>query len=174
MLTERLDALKKAFQRFWAGPVIVETDGACLPRNPGGYCSSAYVIRRGSKVIKQAGRYIGVGGWTSNNVGEINGVIDALQALLDLGLEKEEIVLRMDSNIVATKILKGRRYGSGAYAAYLPEMFRLLKPFKNLTVRWIPREENTAADALTKEALKPHYSGSAAPRKRRPVWKSLA
>ena len=88
----------------------------------------------------------------TNNVAEYAAVIDALRWLLEEGLTDERVTLRSDSQLVIFQL-------SGTHAVRSPrvrplylEARRLASAFRNLDFRWVPREQNQEADALSRMA----------------------
>jgi ribonuclease HI len=133
---------------------VILTDGACEPRNPGGVPTYGFVIYRGKeKLAEESG--LAEDPWTqraSNNVAEYVALMKALEKIRLLQLEDSEIEVRADSRLLVQQI-------NGVYAVKAPRLVPLhrrvkdmLAHFKKIRFRWIPREENTEADALSKAA----------------------
>ena len=126
--------------------ISVHTDGGA--RGNPGYAAIGVVIDGAGY-----GEYIGE---TTNNVAEYKAVISALKKLTtDLGKESKEtsVVIHIDSQLIARQI-------TGKYKIKLPhlkdlcmEARKLIENFGDVRFVEIPREENSAADALVNETL---------------------
>jgi ribonuclease HI len=91
---------------------------------------------------------------TSNNVAEYCGLIAILEYLIHLGAQHEPIMVYGDSNLVIQQMFGSWKINEGAYVPYARKAKALRQVFTNLSGQWIPREENTVADALSKAPLK--------------------
>lgn len=88
-------------------------------------------------------------GWS--DVAEYRAVRYGLQRLLDQGLENEEITWFNDNEFVMNQMSgKWRVKDNKNYSKIAYECKEMQKQFRNLTFKWIPREMNTEADALSK------------------------
>jgi probable phosphoglycerate mutase len=125
---------------------IVYADGGSRG-NPGPAAFGA-VLMEGNKVLAELGQPIGV---ASNNVAEYSGLIAGLRAANELD-PTATIEVRMDSKLVVEQM-------SGRWQIKHPDMRKLAYEARELhtqsliTYKWIPREENTHADALVNKAL---------------------
>jgi probable phosphoglycerate mutase len=90
-------------------------------------------------------------GVRTNNFAEYSAVIAGLQYIVDNGLGPE-VLVRMDSKLVVEQL-------SGRWKIKHPDMQVLAKEARDLlagttvTFEWIPREENSRADAAANKAL---------------------
>jgi|SRR5208282_1493212 len=134
----------------------VYTDGLAEP-NPGVGTYGYVVYRNGKKIAEQLGF---AGNPVTNNYSEYQGLVKALQELHHFA--DEEIMIHSDSRLlisqmggewrVSKKALKTRDPGS--YVEKYLEAQELAKSFTRLRFVWIPREENTEADALSRVAYR--------------------
>ncbi len=123
------------------------SDGACSG-NPGPAAVGA-VIRRDGVVVKEISEPIGV---ATNNIAEYRAFIRGLEAAQALGAE--QVRLRTDSELLFYQ-LKGKYKVKHANIKPLHEKaVALLKLFKNVECKVVPREENQEADRLATSALK--------------------
>lgn len=129
-------------------------DGCCEPVNPGGHASCGIVINRNGQTLWQASRYIGYGPAMSNNVAEYGGMIAGLEYLIQEGLTRFPVILRGDSMLSVRQMTGEWRVKGGLYLPYYLKARELVRQFSDITFLWIPREENTEADALSKATLK--------------------
>ena len=129
-------------------------DGAIAPKNPGGHASYGVVIKIGGVIACNLDAYVGHGDGMSNNVAEACGVIRVLEELpgfLELNPGATAVVYG-DSQIVINA-LKNRSAG-GLFAPYVAKAQALYFPLRDrVRLQWIPREENGAADALSRRPL---------------------
>ncbi len=128
--------------------LIIEADGGSRG-NPGTAGSGAVVIDSGTgQVIREIARYIGV---ATNNVAEYVALIAGIQAALEIN-PAANLAVRMDSKLVIEQM-------SGGWKIKHPDMISLGAQVqevirgKNITWQWIPREQNTLADALANRAM---------------------
>jgi ribonuclease HI len=116
--------------------------------NPGPAASGAVLFGEDGSVLKEVGSFLGV---TTNNVAEWTALLEGLAAALEMGVE--ELAVRMDSELVVKQL-------SGAYRVKHPGLIplharakALLRKFKQVDVRHVPRKENAAADAVVNQVL---------------------
>ena len=137
-------------------------DGCCEPTNPGGTAAFGAVIFKDGERIWDCSRIFrpipGREKETSNNVAEYSGFIAILEYLIEHGLQRESILIRGDSNLVIQQMF-GTRYGdyvkkwrikAGLYVPVAHKAGKLLGQFPRTKGQWIPREENSIADELSK------------------------
>ncbi|MEI7780027.1 MAG: bifunctional RNase H/acid phosphatase [Actinomycetes bacterium] len=128
--------------------LIVEADGGSRG-NPGPAAYGAVVRDATSgQVLAERAATLGV---ATNNVAEYRGLIAGLEAAHELD-STAFIDVRLDSKLVVEQM-------SGRWKIKHPAMQRLalearrLVPADQVSYRWIPREQNGAADALVNAAL---------------------
>ncbi|MFM6977766.1 MAG: bifunctional RNase H/acid phosphatase [Micrococcales bacterium] len=131
-----------------AQQLIIEADGGSRG-NPGTAGSGAVVIDASTgQVIREIARYIGV---ATNNVAEYVALIAGLQAVIEINADAE-VLVRMDSKLVIEQM-------SGGWKIKHPDMIALGAQVQDLASQlsvkwqWIPREQNTLADALANRAM---------------------
>ncbi|WP_114905992.1 bifunctional RNase H/acid phosphatase [Ornithinimicrobium murale] len=134
--------------------VVVEADGGSRG-NPGVAGYGALVRDSdGTLLAERAGPL----GTASNNVAEYTGLIEGLRAVLHLGLAPDATIeVRMDSQLVVEQM-------SGRWKIKHEDMKSLASQARELagqidaaggqvSYTWIPREENSAADALSNAGM---------------------
>jgi len=131
--------------------VVIYADGACAPCNPGGYATYGWVAQVDGRIIERGMGCVAKGSGATNNVAEFAAVIAALTWAEMQGLR--EILLYTDSQLVINLC-------SGEWKCRKPhlqplrnEAQALLKSVRG-KIKWVSREENSAADALSKQAYK--------------------
>jgi ribonuclease HI len=155
-------------------------DGACEPINPGGKGVAAFVIadEAGLLVAEQAidlGRCPGM----TNNIAEYRGLTGLLEKVIVLRkasiergdhAESVEILVRGDSLLVVSQVDGSWNCNKDHLIRLRDDARRLLGALRKLGVEvrlaWIPREENTRADALTKSLYSESELGNAKRRER--------
>lgn len=127
---------------------IVEADGGSR-NNPGEAAYGAVVIDPESgEVIVECAELIGI---ASNNVAEYSGLVAGLEAVRALDPEAT-VLVKMDSKLVVEQM-------SGRWKIKHPDMRALamkardVLPYENVEYQWIPRAENSRADALLNMVL---------------------
>jgi broad specificity phosphatase PhoE/ribonuclease HI len=128
--------------------LVVEADGGSRGNpGPAGYGALVRDARTG-QVLAERADHLGV---TTNNVAEYSGLVAGLEAAarIDPGALVE---VRMDSRLVVEQM-------SGRWQIKHEDMRRLARraaevlPRAQVTYTWVPRAENSAADALANEAM---------------------
>jgi len=134
---------------------MVAADGE--PVNPGGTASFGVVILKDDSILYQGTGLFrpqpGRENETSNNVAEYSGFLDILKFLIGMDLTGEEILIQGDSMLVIKQMRGEWRMRHGFYIPIAKECKELLKKFTNIRLSWIPREQNTFADKLSKAEL---------------------
>ena len=128
--------------------LVVEADGASRG-NPGAAAGGAVVLDpETGQVVATAGVLCG---HASNNVAEYRGMIEGLDIALAMAPEGS-VHVRMDSKLVVEQM-------SGRWKIKHPDMQDLARAARELigsrsvTFEWVPREENSRADAAANVAL---------------------
>ncbi len=134
--------------------ITIYFDGLCQPVNPGGVATYGYAIYRNGKVIKRGCRVIGEGSGMTNNFAEYTALKRALMWLNESGI-KDEITIKGDSQLVISQMKGVWKVKSQTSRKFVPEIRKLLKN-KRVKLIWIPREENSEADMLSRIAYKRH------------------
>ncbi|MCI4345777.1 MAG: ribonuclease HI family protein [Thermoplasmata archaeon] len=133
--------------------VKVHFDGACNPPRGGGIATYGFTIDGDRLRYEERGLAVRPGAsHATNNVAEYTGAIRALEWLRSRGF-RGAVLIHGDSQLVIRQM-------NGEYAirkehlkAYHEHLRALAQQFAEVTFRWVPREENTRADELTKLAL---------------------
>lgn len=132
-------------------------DGCCEPVNPGGIASFGAIIFNEEQKIWECSQIFypqkGKEKETSNNVAEYSGFLAILEYLLENKLEKQEIQIYGDSNLVIQQMFGTWKMHKGFYIPIALKAEKLLKKFKNINGDWIPREQNGLANELSKAEL---------------------
>jgi len=131
--------------------IEVWIDGLCEPVNPGGTACIGYIIKKEGKVLAKTSQVVGRGKGMTNNVAEYTALIQALEKIQQLGSARQEILVRSDSKLVVNQM-------NGNWEVKAPLILPLNRKAKTMTTtmnikfNWVPREQNTEADALCRTA----------------------
>lgn len=154
-------------------------DGCCEP-NPGGTASYGVVvlrfwlagslptslnltpITRGKTLVGSMekvwaeGKVVGSGSGMSNNVAEYSGLIAFLEWFDKQPVE--DVVIHSDSQLLVKQMQGSWKVRKGLYIYYYQRAVSIMVQNANLwkdkiKFKWIPREDNTLADALSVEVL---------------------
>jgi ribonuclease HI len=128
--------------------VKVFIDGLAEPRNPGTGTYGFVIYEDGRKLAEGEGL---AGYEVTNNFAEYTALVKALEKLRELRVEGE-VVVNSDSKLLVGQMGLGWEVKGGGYVSKLKEARDLLKEFGSVTFEWIPREENTEADLLSRVA----------------------
>lgn len=127
--------------------VIIEADGGSRG-NPGVAGSGTLILDETGGVLRKISYAVGT---ATNNVAEYHGLLNGLKAASELGATAVDV--RMDSKLVVEQM-------SGRWKIKHPDMKELalqcqalLRKFDDSTFTWIPRNENSRADALANIAM---------------------
>jgi ribonuclease HI len=127
-------------------------DGLCEP-NPGGWMAWAFVARApatGAVIASDEGA-VAPRADATNNVAEYGALIRALGWARDHTPLGTPVVIHSDSQLVVNQL-------NGLWDCRQPvllrERARTLAAGRGVTYQWVPREENTAADDLTRVAYR--------------------
>lgn len=127
-------------------------DGSCEP-NPGGIVKYGALIIRHEETIYEISKRANIDpAVTTNNVAEYCALIAAMKYLISQNLQNEEIYFFGDSKLVINQMLRDWTIGDGKYAKYAWIAADLSLSFPNAFFEWIPREQNTRADSLSRKA----------------------
>ncbi len=136
--------------------IEVFTDGLCMPVNPGGTATFGFEIRRDGRRIYEDCGVVGEGEKMSNNVAEYQAVQKAAAWLASKGLAVDEIVFKSDSKLVVNQMNGEWKVDKGLYVDYYERALEAVRKLGRTRFVWIPREENSYADALTEQAYQNH------------------
>lgn len=128
--------------------VIINTDGASHG-NPGPAAIGATIKDEQGRLLASISRYIGR---TTNNQAEYRAIIAALEKAAQMGATRVDI--RSDSQLVVRQLNGRYRVKKASLRPLYLEVHKLLSQFEGFTITYIPREQNTEADALANAALK--------------------
>lgn len=122
---------------------VLHFDGSCWP-NPGPNSKCGFILRI-KGIATERSIHLGEG---TNNTAEYNGLIHGLRAAIEAGITHLEVY--GDSQIVINGVKRGPWKGGKPHLELLKsEAITLAKQIHHVDFNWVPREENTEADALS-------------------------
>lgn len=125
-------------------------DGCCEPVNPGGTAGLGAVIFENGERVWEHSSMIPPSPTTSNNVAEYRAFIAILDHLAKEGMQHERIIIYGDSRLVFEQCFGRWRIKGGHYVPFAREAKAKLEAFTRISGFWIPRDENSIADELSK------------------------
>lgn len=134
--------------------IVVYCDGLCEPVNPGGTACYGWVAYRGRKKLGKDCGVVCSGPKATNNIGEYTAIIRALEWLLANDYTEEEIELRSDSQLCIYQLQGRYAVRSSNLIPLHARVLDLARRFRNLSFRWVPREQNEEADKLSRKAYR--------------------
>jgi len=137
---------------------FINTDASIVPWNPGGIVAWAFVVKAGKKVIhKDCGISVKGGEMATNNVGEYHAVVAAMLWLISLPKEKRRpVVIKSDSQLIVNQCSGQWNCNDEKLQPLLEMVMKSRKQYGlGVTFKWIEREKNEEADALSRTAYDP-------------------
>ena len=125
----------------------IYTDGGSRG-NPGPAASGAVLFAGDGTVLAEIGEYLGI---ATNNVAEWSALVSGLQRARELGVE--DIAIRMDSELVVRQVTGVYRVKHADLIPLHAKAKSLLRTFKSVDIRHVPRKQNAAADAVVNQCL---------------------
>lgn len=136
-----------------AGTVEVHFDGACAPPKGGGVATFGFHLEGAGYLHEDHGLAVRpFSEHATNNVAEYVAAIQALEWLAKQGYPGD-VVLLGDSQLVIRQMQGEYEVRAEHLRAYHERLGQLSRRFRRVEFRWVPREQNGRADALSKMAL---------------------
>jgi ribonuclease HI len=130
-------------------------DGSCGPINPRGTAAYGYTLHRVGQKIKEGHAIIGTGEGMSNNLAEFSGLAAGLQEFMTLVSGAALLNVRGDSQVVIN--IMNRSWKARSNTLYWPAyvdadgwLREIRRKGVQVSFDWIPREQNTECDKLSK------------------------
>ena len=133
--------------------VWVHFDGACEPPAGGGIATYGFVVEGEGLDHEEWGPAVRPGAeHATNNVAEYVAAIRALEYVSSRGYQGRVEVLG-DSQLVIRQMQGEYEVRAEHLKAYHAHLTTLSRRFSQVEFRWLPREQNERADALSKRAV---------------------
>ena len=130
-----------------AGVLTINTDGGARG-NPGPAAFAYVIVQEGAAPIEEAGCL----GRMTNNQAEYTALIRALEHAVRLGTERR-LVIQSDSELLVKQMKGEYRVKDEGLRPLYEQACRLRERFPSVTIRHVPRAQNTWADRLYNQAL---------------------
>lgn len=135
--------------------LTIHFDGLCEPRNPGGTATYGWLARCNGEVIKDGRGYVGTGAGMTNNVAEYSALLAAL-AWLATEPSAGAVMIYGDSLLVINQVNGSWNTNAARLRPLRQQAVALLQELQAagcvVTLKWVPRADNAAADALSRIA----------------------
>lgn len=129
--------------------IKIFTDGGS--RGNPGHAACAVVIKdEQNNLLLGQSRYLGE---TTNNQAEYQGVLLALEEVLKLKLESQEINFYLDSELVVKQLKREYKIKDPGLQKLFIKAWNLLLGFSKVSFTHVPREKNKEADFLVNQEL---------------------
>jgi len=116
-------------------------------------CYGWLITRHGSVIARGHGAY-GRGRDANSNAAEYLALIEGLQVLADLGVRHEPVEILGDARSLIEQMQGTSTVSSPRIKPLYQRAHRLAGRFTRLCWVWVPRQDNRAADLLTRRALR--------------------
>jgi len=137
---------------------VINTDCSIEPFNPGGILAWAFIAKSMAGPNKgQRWHDCGISGrgeGKTNNMGEYHAVIAALRWALTLPIQdRRPLLIQSDSQLVVNQCSGQWQVKDEKLAPLRILVSKAIQRYgKNVTLKWIPREQNGEVDALSRTA----------------------
>lgn len=147
------EELPRGVASYGTDGVHVHFDGACQPPKGPGVATFGFTVEGGGYDAEEYGLATRpYSEHSTNNVAEYVAAIRALEWLRERGY-RGSVVASGDSQLVVRQMRGEYEVRTEHLKAYHEWLVRLAKEFSSVEWRWVRREENRRADALSKLAL---------------------
>lgn len=153
--------------------LVLFFDGACSPFNPGGVATYGWIAENTKRKVVLSGKGLIVAGeGATNNVAEYAALEAGLVGLLEQDYSNY-LEIYGDSQLVINTITDYWKCKKPHLDAYNKRIQKLLQKFSGYGAEWIPREQNTKADALSIQSYE-DYLKEGNPIPKRPLYKAIS
>jgi ribonuclease HI len=142
--------------------ITLRFDGLYRPLNTGTgkirttaglMCYGWVILRDGIVIGRGHGGYVRSNN-ASSHIAEYLGLIEGLEALADMGLTNEAVVIIGDARSVIDQMRGEASVSAERIRGFYQRAKRCAARFRAITWQWSPRKTNHDADALTRRALR--------------------
>lgn len=131
-------------------------DGLCEPSNPGGVATYGWVAFDDKKQVDYEGYFIREGEGATNNLAEYTAVIRAIAYLWKTEQTHTSVEILSDSQLVIKQLRGEWAVRSATIRPLYERALRGLDGLSEFRLVWVPREENIAADEISRLAYRKH------------------
>jgi ribonuclease HI len=119
-----------------------------------GFMAYGWIIFRNGNLIARGHGVFAQRDHAASNLAEYLALIEGLEALVDLKVRDEPLLVRGDAKCVIDQMSDRSSVTSMPTLRLYRRAMRLSQHFTHLTWEWIPRNENRLADLLSRHAFK--------------------
>jgi ribonuclease HI len=129
-------------------------DGLCQPINPGGIACYAFVVKSDGKTIYSDYGVVGepFSNDSTNNVAEYTALAKALEWLIANNLIADKVEIKSDSQLIVNHLSGNYKVKAKRIIPLYQRVLLLKSKFRDVQIKWVPREKNREADMLTNKA----------------------
>lgn len=127
-------------------------DNLHLNNDAGVMCYGWVILRNGGVIARGHGGYARAHA-ASSNVAEYLGLIEGLEALVDMQATREIVMICGDAKSVIEQMEGEASVTASSIKPLYRRATRLARQFSSIYWTWQPRRHNQTADALTRRAL---------------------
>jgi ribonuclease HI len=127
--------------------------GTRAARKAGLMCFGWVIFKKNIQIAKGYGT-VARGMNATSNIAEYLGLIDGLEALVDIGIDEEPVRVIGDSKVVIDQMRGRSRVSVSRVRPLHHRACRLANLLFVNEWKWLPRRHNKAADQLTRQALR--------------------
>jgi ribonuclease HI len=114
-----------------------------------------WLIRRNEVIIARGHGVFARGVEATSNVAEYLGLIEGLEAMIDLGVDRDEPVqISGDAKCIIDQMRGAASVNSPTMRPLYKQAHKLVQRFGNIIWTWTPRRNNRDADQLTRRAMR--------------------
>lgn len=124
------------------------------PETKAGVMCYGWLIQKDGEIIARGHGAVARGSDATSNVAEYLALIEGLDALLDLGLKDEPVLISGDSKVVIDQMRGVSQVNAPSMKPLHRRAQRLVSYLTEYEWAWTPRKNNRLADALTRLAVK--------------------
>ncbi len=124
------------------------------PNGGGILCYGWRILAEDACVLAQGHGSFLRGRYANANVAEYIALLEGLEALLDMGISEEPVLVRGDAKSVILQLQGIAGVSSPSVRLFYRRAQKLIGRFGKLTWEWKPRRYNRAADALSRYAFR--------------------
>lgn len=119
-----------------------------------GFMGYGWLILRNQVVIARGHGVVAHASNATSNIAEYLALIEGLEALADLGIQKEPLTVCGDSKCIIDQMCGAASVNAPGMKPLHRRAKRLCRRFLSITWNWTPRQENKDADSLTRRAMR--------------------
>ncbi len=142
-------------KHHFAGEVTITSDGGVRPHPDGGFVSCyGWVIGESGEVMRRTYCFARSDNNPGSSVAELGAVAEAMKEAIDMGLAGRRVRFMCDCRSVISMCIGESVPTAASSVKWMQEIEALKAKFSEVVFEWIPRDRNTAPDALCYKAYR--------------------